>query len=131
MKVKEIKEKIYQKKKNLNMIKPYLSVIINDNKTQGKWRIHSGNKIIEHKTQSEWKIQLTMAINFISSKDSDETRTMHTKSNNIEIMMGSETDEIIEDLLQSFFQKYQEGLEESVRGSEFVYDSVDSLYKFK
>ena len=113
------------------MIKPYLSVIINDNKTQGKWRIHSGNKIIEHKTQSEWKIQLTMAINFISSKDSDETRTMHTKSNNIEIMMGSETDEIIEDLLQSFFQKYQEGLEESVRGSEFVYDSVDSLYKFK
>ena len=40
------------------------------------------DKIIEHKTQSEWKIQLTMAINFISSKDSDETRTMHKKSNN-------------------------------------------------
>ena len=28
---------------------------------------------------SEWNIQLTMAINFISSKDSDETRTMHIK----------------------------------------------------
>ena len=41
--------------------------------------IHSGNKIIEHKTQSEWKIQLTLAINFISSKISDETCTMHTK----------------------------------------------------
>ena len=65
------------------MIRPYL----------GKWRIHSDNKIREHKTQSEWKIQLTMAIHFISSKDSDETRTMHTKSNNVEIMMGSETDE--------------------------------------
>ena len=33
-----------------------------------------------------------MAMNFIPSKDSDETRTMHTKSNKIEIMMGSETD---------------------------------------
>ena len=33
-----------------------------------------------------------MSINFISSKDSIETRNMHTKSDNIEIMMGSETD---------------------------------------
>ena len=49
---------------------------------------------MKHITQSEWKIQLTMAINFISSKDSEGTRTMHTKSNNVEIMMGSETDEI-------------------------------------
>ena len=69
-----------------------------------------------------------MAINFISSKDSDETLTMHTKSNNVEIMIGSETDEIIKDRLESFLQKYQEGLEESMRGSDFVYDSVDVLY---
>ena len=130
----KVKEKIKKKGKNLsikkylNMVRPYLSDIINDHKTQGKWRIHSGNKIIEHKTQSEWKIQLTMAINFISSKDSNETRTMHTKSNNIKFMMGSETDEIIEELFKSFLQKYQEGLEESMRGSEFVYDSVDALY---
>ena len=53
---------------------------------------------------------------------------MHTKSNNVEIMAGSETDEIIEDLFESFFQKYQEGLEKSTRGSKFVYDSVDVLY---
>ena len=78
-------------KKYLNMIKPYLSDIINDHKTHGKWRIHSGDKI-----------QLTIAINFISSEDSDETRTMHTKSNNVEIMMGSETDKIIEELFKSF-----------------------------
>ena len=110
------------------MIRPYLRDIINDHKTQGKWRIHSGNKTIEHKTHSEWKIQLTMGIDFISSKDSDETRTMHTKSNNVEIMMGSETDEIIEELFKSFLPKYQEGIEDSVRGSEFVYDSVNSLY---
>ena len=69
-----------------------------------------------------------MSINFISSKDSDETQTMHTKSNNVEIMIGSETDEIIEDLFESFFQKYQERLEYSMRGREFAYDSADALY---
>ena len=61
------------------MIRPYLSDIINN-----------------HKTQVEQKIQLTMAINFFSSKNSEETRTINTKSDNIEIMMGSETDETIE-----------------------------------
>ena len=79
-------------------------------------------------TKSEWKIQLTMAINCISCKDSDKGGTMHTKGNNVEIMLGSETDEIIEELSESFLQKYQEGLEESMRGSECVYDSVDALY---
>ena len=74
------------------------------------------------------KIQLTMAINFMSSTDSDKTGAMYTKSNNVEIMMVSETDEITEDLFDSFLQKYQEGLEESTRGSEFAYDSVDALY---
>ena len=50
-------------------------------------------------------IQLAMAINFISSKDSDETRTMHAKSNNVEIMMCSETNETIEELFKYFFAK--------------------------
>ena len=69
-----------------------------------------------------------MQINFISSKDSRETRNMHTKSDNIEIMMGSETDDIIDELFNFFLQKYQEGLEESMRRSEFIFDSVDLLY---
>ena len=110
------------------MIKPYLRDLINKHKTHGLARYHSGNKLWLEKTSSECKIQLTMAINFISSKDSDETQTMHTRSNNVEIMVGSETDEIIKELFESFFQKYQEGLEESMRGSEFVYYSFDLLY---
>ena len=69
-----------------------------------------------------------MTTNFISSKDSDETRTMHTKSDNIEIIMGSETDEIIGEFFKSLLQKHQEGLEESMKGSEFIFDSVDVLY---
>ena len=56
-----------------------------------------------------------MAINFISSKDFDETRTIHTKSDNIEIIMGSETDEIIKELFESLLQRYQKVLEESMK----------------
>ena len=60
-------------KEYLNMIKPYLSDIIIDHKTHCLVRYHSGNKTWAEETPSEWKIQLTMAINFISSTDSDET----------------------------------------------------------
>ena len=55
-----------------------------------------------NKTRREWKIQLTMQINFISFKDSEETRTMHAKSHNIEIMMGNKTDEIKKNFLNLF-----------------------------
>ena len=43
-------------------------------------------------------------------------------------MVGSETNEIINYLFEFFLQKYQEGLEESMRGSEGVYDSIALLY---
>ena len=70
-----------------------------------------------------------MSINFIASNDSNETRNLRTKSNNIEIMMGNETDGIIEELCESLLQKYPEGLEESMRrGSNFIFDSFDLLY---
>ena len=110
------------------MIKPYLINIINKYKTHGLVRYHLGNKSWIEEASSEWKVQLTMAINFISSKDSDETRIMHIKCNNVEIMIGSETNEIIEELFESFLQKYQNGLEKSMGGIEFVYDSFDVLY---
>ena len=68
----------------LNEIRPYLNDIMNN-----------------HKIQGEQKIQLTTTINFMSSKNSNETRTMHSKSNNIEILIGNETDEIIEERFDS------------------------------
>ena len=81
-----------------------------------------------HKIQGDLKILLTIAINFFSFKDSGEICTMYTKSDNKDIMIRNETDEIIEELFESFWQKYQEGLEKLMRGNEFVFDSVDSLY---
>ena len=62
----------------------------------------------------EWKIQLTMTIDFISSKDSNETWIIHSMSNSIEIMTVSKTDEIIEELFDSLFQRYQKGLDKKM-----------------
>ena len=104
---------------------------MNNHKAQGKWKIHSGNTITEHKTQGEWKIHLTMAINLVSSTDSndfDENQIIYLKSDNIEIMMGSEKDEITEERFESFLQRYQERLEDSKKGSNLVFDSVDTMY---
>ena len=111
------------------MIIPYLRTIINDDKAPVRLKAHSRDKVIDYETQfGEWKIQLAMQINFISSKDSEETRTMHAKSDKIEIMMRSETDDIINELFESHLQRYQRGLEESMRGSKFDFKSVDLLY---
>ena len=53
------------------------------------------------------------------------------KSDNIEVNMCSEKDKIIEELFNSFLQRYQKKkkkLEESMRGSEFVFARGNSLY---
>ena len=53
---------------------------------------------------------------------------MYSSSGNIEVIIGIETDKTIEDLFDSFLQRYQKGLEVSMRESEFVLDNVDLLY---
>ena len=85
--------------------------------------------INDYKSKGEWKIQLTAEINFTSLKpDSDETIVMHTKSDNTEIMIGSDTNEVIKELFKSFLQRYQEGLQEKMRGSDFEFDCIHLLY---
>ena len=51
IKVKE-KDKILSVK-YLDMIRPYLSDIINDHKTEEKWKVPSGNTVTDYKTQGE------------------------------------------------------------------------------
>ena len=89
-------DKILTVKEYLALIEQYLRKLINYYKNKG-----------------EWKLQLTAEINFISLKPgSDETRIMHTRSDNEEIMTGSDTNEIIKGLFESFLQKYEENLQE-------------------
>ena len=67
-----------------------------------------------------WKIQISMRVNFISSKDTGETRTIYVWSDNVSIMWGSDTDDIIRELFRSFLHNYQEELE-IISGSEFMF----------
>ena len=68
-------------------------------------------------------------INFNSLKPgSDETRIMHTRSDNKESMNGSDTDEVIKLLFESFLQKCEENLQEKMRGSDFEFDGINFLY---
>ena len=79
--------------------------------------------------RGEWKVQLSEEINFISLKPgSDETRVIYTRSDNEEFMSGSDTDEVIKLLFRSFLQKYQENLQNKMRGSDFEFGGVNLLY---
>ena len=96
----------------LALIEPYLIDLINYCKSKG-----------------EWKIQLAAQINCISLRpDSNETRVMHTRSDNKDFMNGSDTDEIIKELFKSLLQRYQENLQEKMRGSDFAFDGINFLY---
>ena len=61
-----------------------------------------------------------MSVNFIFSKDSEETHNLRAKSNNTEIITGNKTNKIIDELFESLLQNYQKGLEESMIGSNFI-----------
>ena len=53
---------------------------------------------------------------------------MYTRSDNIEIMFGDDNDDIIEQVFESLLQKYEENLQNKMRGSEFTFDSVNFIY---
>ena len=85
--------------------------------------------IEEYKLKGEWKVQLTIEINFISLKPgSDETRIMYTRSDNVEMMFGDDNDDIIEQLFESLLQKYEENLQNRTRGPDSEFDGVNFLY---
>ena len=95
-----------------NIIRPYLRDMIDN-----------------HKAHSKWKTQLIMRIDFISFLDANNFSIMHTRSDNIEIMNGIETNDIANELFKSFLNRYQKNLEMKMKGSSFVFKSIDLLYQ--
>ena len=91
-------------------IKPYLKDVIDDYKSKG-----------------EWKIQIIMGIIFVSFIDKNETEVMHTNSDNIEIMIGTDTSDTINELIDSFMKRYQEGLKTKMKGSSYIFERIDLL----
>ena len=70
-----------------------------------------------------WKIQINMHINFISSRDTGESHINYVWSDNVSIMRGKGTNNIIKELFESFLHNYQKELK-MIKGSDFVFKSV-------
>ena len=68
----------------------------------------------------------SMRVNFISSRDTGETRTIHM-SDNENIIQGSETDNIIKNLSESFLDNYQKEEQITGGGSGFAFESVELM----
>ena len=95
----------------LNKIRSYIKYIINN-----------------LKKSDTWKIQLTTAINFMSSKVTKEELAMYWTSDNIEIIINDKPDEVIEEFFKLLFSRYQIGFETSTKGADFIFDCVHFLY---
>ena len=67
-----------------------------------------------------------MHANFVSSNDTGETRTIFVWSDNEEIRLGNETDDVIKEL-NFFLNNYQKEQTILTNGSGFVFKSVDLL----
>ena len=84
--------------------------------------------IINLQNSDKWEIQLAVAINFISSKDTEEERVMHSNSDNMKFTSWDDANEVVDELPKSLRSKYQEKLETSMKGSDFIFDSIQLLY---
>ena len=80
------------------------------------------------KKSETWKIQLTIASNLISFKDTDEELVMNSKSDNMEVMIYDKADKVIKELFMSVLKVYQIVLETSMKGSDFIFDCVHIVY---
>ena len=98
IKVMVIKIRVLSVEENLDKIRPYLRDIIND-----------------LKQSDTWKIQLTI------SEDNDEEHVVHSKSDNMKIVISDEADEVIIFFLIHINLQF-------MRGTEFVFNYLQLLY---
>ena len=68
-----------------------------------------------------------MQIIFVFFIDANETREMQTKGDNIEIMNGIDTSDAINDLIDSFMNRYQGRIETKMKGSSYMFELVELL----
>ena len=73
-----------------------------------------------------WKIQICVHVNFSSSRDTGDTRIYYVWSDNISIMQGRDTNDIIIEISRSFLHNYQEELK-MIKGSDSIFESVDLM----
>ena len=82
--------------------------------------------IIDLQNADTWKIQLTIKINFISSKNSEE-HVMHSNSENITFTSYNDANKVDDELFESLRSRCQDNLEKSVTGIKFIFDLVHKV----
>ena len=75
-----------------------------------------------------WKSRLTIAVNFVSSRDAEEERVMHLKSSNIKFTSCNDANEVVDEFFKSPYSRYQGNLETSMKGSDFIFHKIKLLY---
>ena len=68
------------------------------------------NIIVNLQNSDTWKVQLTIAISFISSKDTEEEHVMHLNKDDIKFTSYNDANELVNKLFKSLHSKYQENL---------------------
>ena len=76
-----------------------------------KTELYMMDIIIDLQKFDTWKINLTIAINFISSTDSGKERIMDSKSDNIKFKSYNDVNEVVNELIDSLCSRYQINLE--------------------
>ena len=107
------------------MIGPYLRDLINGHKPTEELNNDGDSERVE------WKVQVVMQNNCISTKDFEETQTIYSASKPVEIFMGTDTDDTIDRFFDTFLQRFQQGLVTSNdRGSGFTNKNVAFVYYY-
>ena len=110
------------------MIRPDLRDLINRHKTTERLNNNNNNNNNNDTDHREGKIMLRMYSKCLSTKRFNETRTMHPKSKQVEVYMGSDTENVIDALFKTPLQNYQRIQGTSNEGgSKFIPDSVKLL----
>ena len=79
------------------------------------------NIITDLQNSDTWKTQLTIAINFIFSKDAEEVHVIHSRRNNIQFTSYNDANEVVHEIFDSLHSRYHGNLETSMRGSDFIF----------
>ena len=53
---------------------------------------------------------------------------MHSKRDNIDVITYDNGNEVVKEIFDSILSRYQIGLETSMKGSDFIFDTLISLY---
>ena len=101
---------------DMKMIRPYLRDLINDHKPT----MEPNNK------ENGSKIQLVIQNNCISTKNFEDTCSIYSASEPVEIFLGSDTNETIDELFNTLLQRFQKAIVTSqINGNKFTHESVN------